>query len=516
LAYFEPTDYDYDILEKARLVNTVSPWLRQVFDSKLDFYSIVKILLDLSLLDKTSSSGSYSMHRVVYDWLCTYIAHETDDELLNLAASAIAWSCPNTYTPLVWAEEQQRLILHANILYPRLKNASFKVLPVYYDLLKEADLQRAAELWECNTDSLKMSRVYQPIGDIARLLSAGNRPREALTLIEDSIKYTTESTTEHDELYFTLLYEKCSLLSDMSDFDGAERLMAETMTGFQQLHNPYWIISTRIMQGCLLGAQNHVEAGIELFHLALRDSRSAGLSIFSNPAWLAFDNIDKDLQWTIGDSNRRKAHLEAVKSEAEAIGYNNNNAQSALIALANVYAECGNVVEAENLYLKILHWQVSRDGRDALETGWRCHDLGIFYFNQSRPESIEYDTEWLRVCTIHHGAEGKETGMAHYWVAESYERHRRYGAAQDHFEKALNINRKLAGLEASERLILNGLIRVSRAQGNIEAVERYEKIRYPHKHRDANPLEDGQSITLDIASLNTWSSQSGTLVSDPG
>jgi tetratricopeptide (TPR) repeat protein len=261
-----------------------------------------------------------------------------------------------------------------------------------------------------------------------------------------------------------LLYEKSSLLSDMSDFGRAETTLIQALDGFKRLQNDYWIVCTLIMQGCLLARQGHTEPALEFFSMALETSRTAGIGVFLPPAWLAFNNIDRKLKWIVGDHERRKVHLETIKIEAEAVGYNSANAQSALRELASVYVNCGNTPEAERLFLKLLHWKQGLHGRDALETGWLYHDLGAFYFNLSRIESIKYDEEWLRICSLHHGSEGRETSTAHYWVAESYERHFQYATAQGHFEKALAINQKCSGLQVMEQRILDGLIRVCSAQ----------------------------------------------------
>ena len=55
-AYFDPLDLDYELLKSARLVNKAPAWVSKVFESKLDFYCTAKILLDLSLIDKTNNS----------------------------------------------------------------------------------------------------------------------------------------------------------------------------------------------------------------------------------------------------------------------------------------------------------------------------------------------------------------------------------------------------------------------------------------------------------------------------
>jgi hypothetical protein len=249
-AYFDPLDLDYELLKNARLVNKAPPWVSKVFESKLDFYSTAKILLDLSLIDKTNNSGVYSMHRVVFDWLCTYEACEIDAELLNTAAAAIAWACPVEYVPLQWSESQQRLILHANVLGQRLRGHGPLVRPVWYDQLSsKPDLELAADLWECDTDTLRHAQVYQPIGDIARLLSSGGKPQEGLHLIEDSITHTIESRPGRDMAYYALLYEKASILLDLSLAPEANTALLEALDGFRRLQNPYWIACSQILKG---------------------------------------------------------------------------------------------------------------------------------------------------------------------------------------------------------------------------------------------------------------------------
>ena len=477
-AYFDPTDLDYRLLKNGKLIDNAPSWVSKVFESKLDFYSTVKILLDLSLIDKTNSSGVYSMHRVVFDWLCIYEAHETEAELLNVAAAAIAWACPVAYVPLQWAESQQKLILHANVLCMRLRGRGPLVRPVWYDQPSNADLELAAELWECDTDSLRHARVYQPIGDIARLLSAGGKSQEALALIEDSIAHTIESSPELDISYYVLLYEKSSILLELSLVADANKVLVKASDGFHRLQNPYWIICAQVQQG---GQQPDAEESVRLYQSALATASAASLCVFYCPTWLAFGNIDWNLQWNLCNPQRRRVHLESVKEEAERRGYDLPNAQEALRSLASVYFELGMKGEAESLYLKLLEWQVRRYGRDALEAIPRVQDLSWFYFNQGQAESIKYDSEWLRLSELHHGPESYEAEMAHYFLGESYERQGQLPMAKRHFECAWRIHQVMKGslnwLE-TERLVLDGLVRICGALGDRKGMEEYQALRH--------------------------------------
>lgn len=473
-AYFDPTDLDYRLLKNGKLVNNAPAWIKKTLESKLDFYSTVKILLDLSLIDKTNSSGVYSMHRVVFDWLCIYEVYETEAELLNIAAAAIAWACPVTYSPLQWAESQQKLILHANVLCLRLCGRGPLVRPVWYDQPSKADMELAAELWECDTDLLHVSQVYQPIGDISRLLSAGDKPQEALALIEDSITHIIKSGPGLDISYYALLYEKSTILLDLSLTAEANEILLQALAGFHQLQNPYWIICAQVLQG---GVEPDAEASVRFYKSALATASAANLCVFYCPTWLAFMNIDLCLQQINSNLQRRRVHLESVKDEAERRGCDLPNAQVALRILASVYSKLRMRDEAESLYLELLEWQVRRHGRSALELIPRVQDLSLFYFNQGRAESITFDSEWLRLSKLHHGPESSEAGIAHYFLGESYERHGQLPMAKGHFECAWRIHQVMKGsmnwLE-TKMLVLNGLMRICGSMGDKKGMEEYQ------------------------------------------
>lgn len=319
--------------------------------------------------------------------------------------------------------------------------------------------------------------MYQPIGDISRLLSAGGKSQEALALIEDSIAHTVESSSELDISYYALLYEKSLILLDLSLVAEANEVLLKALDGFHRLQNPCWIVCAQVLQG---GEQPDAEASVRVYQSALATASAASLCVFYCPTWLAFGNIDWMLQRIPSNLQRRRVHLESVKEEAERRGYDVPHAQEALRSLASVYFKLGMKGEAESLYLKLLEWQVRRYGRNALEVIPRVQDLSWFYFNQGQAESIKYDSEWLRLSKLHHGPESYEAEMAHYFLGESYERQGQLPMAKRHFECAWRIHQVIKGslnwLE-TKRLVLDGLVRICGSLGDRKGMEEYQARR---------------------------------------
>jgi hypothetical protein len=192
LAYFEPTDFSFDIMEKGLIGSQIPDWFRQVFSSKLQFYSTIQILLDLSLLDKQTNGASFSMHRVVHDWLCTYLARDTDMQLLSLAANAIAFSAPPTFRSW-WVTEQRRLIPHADFLLPRLTQLNSCIPFVEFHKLDRKDLDKASVLLKSERIDLVEQFPKQPMRSILYLIGAGGKVDEALAIVDSAIARLNDS-----------------------------------------------------------------------------------------------------------------------------------------------------------------------------------------------------------------------------------------------------------------------------------------------------------------------------------
>jgi hypothetical protein len=312
------------------------------------------------------------------------------------------------------------------------------------------------------------------------------------------------------------------MLANLSRSSEANKILLEAQEGFRRLQNPYWIVTVQILQAC-----QHVdqEERIKLGQSALATARAAGLCVFYCPAWIAFDNIDRCLQWQVRDLHRRRVHLETIKEEAEARVYDIPSAQKVLCNLAFVYSESGLKGEAEMLYLKLHDWQVRRHGRDAIECISRVQDLACFYFNQRRAESIKYDAEFLRLAKLHHGLVSRDAETAHRCLGESYEMHGQLAMARLQFECAWSIHQSTKGQLGSGSLVLDGLIRVCGALRDKKDMEMYQTLRSAStakKEMARNETEVNISLVSgalsisEAASMATWGSQSAALYDEFG
>lgn len=89
-----------------------------------------------------------------------------------------------------------------------------------------------------------------------------------------------------------------------------------------------------------------------------------------------------------------------------------------------------------------------------------------------------YNSECLRLAELHHGQTSREAGSAHYFLAESYERHRQHAMARKHFESAWGVYQITKRSLATERLILDGLVRICGALGEKKDMEKYQTLRH--------------------------------------
>lgn len=92
-AYFHPSDLSFETLRRGLVGNWIPSWFRNTFTST----TVPRGRADSArpILDRQQSDRrSYSMHRVVHNWLCLYAACDPDPELLRLAVSAVLFGAP--------------------------------------------------------------------------------------------------------------------------------------------------------------------------------------------------------------------------------------------------------------------------------------------------------------------------------------------------------------------------------------------------------------------------------------
>lgn len=450
LAYFEPTDFSFDIMEKGLVGNHIPDWFRQVFSSKLQFYSTIQILLDLSLLDKQTNGTSYSMHRVVHDWLCTYMARETDMQLLSLAANAVAFSAPSLFRSS-WATEQQRLISHADFLLPRLKQLKSSIPFVELYKLDEKDLDKISALLKSERTDLVERFPSQPMRSICYLISAGGKVDEALAIVDSAIarlQHPQLHSPVNSQEFIALTGVRGGLLKDKKSNEKAEKAISLVLNGLPQLQLPQNMIRRQSFYAkndlaCVLYESGLTEPSVDLLESLLCECIEV-YGTFHSITWLILENLDINLS-ELGRHAERQVILERLKPEAETAFDHEENARSTLRWFADAKVRGSNLgesvafKEAEALYARVLNWQLKSRGEDDLAVGEIWSALSMLYKKWGRGEIVACGLEWLRICRLHWGEQHENTGWAYIDLAGIYRQLGNYTETILMYKKAIEI-----------------------------------------------------------------------------
>jgi hypothetical protein len=306
-AYFEPSDLNYNIIRFGVIGNNVPDWFRRTFSSKLKFFGVVKILLDLCLTDNNVSEGSYSMHRVVHDWLCTYVCGETNRELLRLAVGAISYSAPLVMTNR-WFEEQQQLALHALHILPRLQGLCPDDFLVQYDKMNTEELALVASLLDEPVKCWILMKFDYTLIGISRLLQSCGRSRKALKFILETQPRSSETLDDGtvNPVHLLLCFAEIACLMQ------SPHVLPSLSDKFWGLGSPSWAIKAQNVYALILESISLPYEAVEIWELILDQSRNHTGSVFVHPTWMLFNN----LYYRIEGLGRRKQLLEKFETDA--------------------------------------------------------------------------------------------------------------------------------------------------------------------------------------------------------
>jgi hypothetical protein len=324
-AYFEPSDLKYEIIRFGIIGNNIPDWFRRTFSSKVKFFGAVKVLLDLCLIDNSISEGVYSMHRVVHDWLCTYVCWETNRELVRLAVGAISYAAP-LYLTWEWFEERQQLALHALHILPRLKDLSPNDFLVDYDKMTEEELCMVTSLLDQPVKCWKLLKYELTLMGISRLLQSRDRRLEALKFILDAQSRCLETLDDgtKNPAYLLLCYsaKECSEEIPVDLL----RLSDE----FLHIGSTSWSIITLNLHALILDAMSLRPEAIKLWEESLDQSRNNTGSVFMHPTQMLFNNLGHRIK---NDPERFRQMFEKFESDAK---NEKHNVKGAKIFLATI------------------------------------------------------------------------------------------------------------------------------------------------------------------------------------
>lgn len=289
LFYFDPCDIQYKILRRGLIGHDIPAWFKTTLGSRLKFLAVIKILLDLSLVDHVSE-GAYSMHRVVHDWLCTYVCPNTDAELVRLAAAAVSFSGP-TVRNLASVDDRllrQQLAIHASFVIPRLRGCDPSDLLVRYDLMPDAELEEVASLRGEPARCWSLLRFGSSIGGLFYTLSIQQR-KDMAPVIDELLSRCPRHLGGNDTgglnpTYVLLEYERCTMRIDGPE---PERL--------RRIADDFLAIGSKLWAACALNSlalrTNKLAEALRLWESALAMSYSVTGTLFLYPTQMIFCNL---------------------------------------------------------------------------------------------------------------------------------------------------------------------------------------------------------------------------------
>jgi hypothetical protein len=307
-AYFDPSDLNYNVIRFGVIGNNVPDWFRMIFSSKLKFFGVITILLDLCLIDNNVSEGSYSMHRVVHDWLCTYVCGKTDPELLRPAVSAISYSAPLILTDQ-WYVEQQQLALHALHIFPRLLHHFPGEFLVQYDKMNMEELALVASLLDEPVKCWTLMKFDYTLIGIASLLRICRRPRKALKLISEAQSRTSETLDDGTVNPVHLLLHYAELLI----WGQSHHVLPSLSDIFWGLGSPSWAIKAQNLYAMRLESLSLRHKAVEVWERILDQSRHHTGSIFVHPTLMLFSNLNHRVK---DKPERRKELFKRFEADA--------------------------------------------------------------------------------------------------------------------------------------------------------------------------------------------------------
>lgn len=379
LAYFDPYDIRYEFIEKAQLSDHVPAWFHRIIRSEAEFLTIMQILMHLSLVYATDTSGCFYMHRLVHTWLCTYIHSKTDTDLLNLALTALAWNVPPLDLGRVFTPQ---LISHAINLLPRLLESQVPLPPIVIGRLDGGVRQRVEHIHNFRRERWT---IYLPLQRVYSLFCSGGKGRDLLQVIDTNLFLHRASSSPVDILWAANLhYTKAAIFWAMGIFGECQQAASTALQGFETVDDTYGILTTRNLLGWALYKMGECDRGLELCEDVFTRCR-AKYGLFEHPTWAVFCAIINGLPET---SPRRVRHLEAAKAEAELTASTNRRALVALYWLATCpqYRKGDRVDEAERLLNTILAQLIALERTQSPSAAALQYQIGYLYHRTGKPQ----------------------------------------------------------------------------------------------------------------------------------
>jgi tetratricopeptide (TPR) repeat protein len=419
---FDPTDIDFTILRRGFVGNDVPHWFEEVFENELSFITTAEILVERSLLNGTEKYATFSMHRVVYDWLCALNENDLDEQLLSLAMCAIAFSAPGLRYK-AWNIDEKRLIVHALAMEKKLLRCKFISGVPMVDLGKftSAQRQRALSLVRDQDWYMELNYTDQPLAAVTYLFSVLEKHQTGIQIIDAALARSDPGNGIIDtQVYIALMESKATVLYHQKSYEAARSCVRNAtnvarLHGFQ--HDLNGIILLNALITCREGAPR---LAIQMLTSLVQDYQRSGLGIYHPSTITAVIELDlileaetqNDNTTIINVVNERIRLLEPYWVGAEEKALHDPNMRKVLIGLGMAYHKADAPLDAIKVLKACLAAELANGADNTINLDDLYCQLSIICFEIDPLEALEYCEKWLQVRIARYGVNSKKTAEA--------------------------------------------------------------------------------------------------------
>jgi hypothetical protein len=421
ITYFEPTDIDFAILRRGLIGNDVPQWFEDVFENELSFVAHAEVLVERSLLNGTAKYAAFSMHRVVYDWLCAFDENDLDEQLLSLAMCAIAFSAPGRLGQS-WKGDEERLFIHALAIEDRLLRCKFISGVPMVDLgtLTSAQRERALLLVRDPDWYMELNNTQQPLTAVTYLFSVFEKTQTGLQIVDAAPARNGQGNgIEDTQVYVTLLLSKATILYRQQSF-GAARSCLRSATNLARPYSlQHDLRKVELLNAMITNREGNPRLAIQMLTRLVQDCKDSGLGPYHPSTFSAVVELDGILETernngntTVNAVNERIRLLEPYMAGAEEKAFRNTDMGWLACGLGQAYRQANAMTDSMMVLKAGLAAEVAKgaDNTSALED---------FYYELSRtcteidpPQAVEFCEKWLQVRMARYGTNSKRTAEA--------------------------------------------------------------------------------------------------------
>jgi tetratricopeptide (TPR) repeat protein len=462
----EVTDQDLNPLRSDTPLRLL---LQQTEDNEWDsfvFRTGVRILSQFSLIKMDgNSSRTYSMHRLVHQWMQDRLPKSSRSEMALLSTIILAQSANHGYSAEDHAH-RRALLIH---------------LTTFSDHVKHTGL----------VNQLSINTVQK----LARVYYEGGKPADAEALLCQAISLLEKNTSETTEQHIDLLIWLAFVLSNLGRLREAEAFEREVLK-WGEKHLGTNSVSTTVARNNLAATLHDLgELGQakELKNQVL-DWRKEYLGMDDADTYQAMINLAATLH-DLGELGEAKElEIQVLDWRREYLGMDHPSTYRAMGHLAATFRGLGELEEAKKLEIQVLDWQERHLGMNHPDTCRSMANLaatlrGLGELGEAKELEIQVLEWWQKK---HFGMNHPDTYRAMANLAATLRGLGELGEAKELEIEVLDWRKEHLGMDHPDTYWAMGnlactlieLYEVSEAKGLDMQVLNWRKVHLGPQHRD--------------------------------